>query len=395
MITSTILIDFLILFKTKIATRQFTLILLGWLTLSTPILASPYSAVYVFGDSLSDTDNNLIALFLPTPPYSLGRVSNGPVWIEYLTAQLALTYDPVRNFAWAGAKTSEDFGLLPGLLAQVDYCIEHYSVDVNGLYFIWIGANDLFTGLDAPETTVATATRNIATAIERLISYGAQHILLLNVPDLGQTPEAQGKETALTTITQAFNQALEQLVEELTTEVVYIDMFAFTEAVMMHPKTFGFQNTVEPCFAEDREQICSDPDSYFFWDDKHPTTTAHQILATHIAKTVAVPSYHSDEELLYFPSVTVVTATELVGFYEAILRLETDTEPPQFILVEAKDIVAHNVLAEPTTFNVETGLLDIPFVEVDEDRYHAKLILESNTSNFVITEISRLLNILD
>jgi phospholipase/lecithinase/hemolysin len=391
MITSTILIDFSILLKTKKFLQRLVVSML-FIGMSTTVWASPYKALYVFGDSLSDTDNFLTSLVLPTPPYSPGRVSNGLVWVEYLASQLGLVYNPKTNFAWAGAQTdaSDDFGLLPGLLAQVDYCIENYPADPDGLYFLWIGANDLFDGVDEPETTVTTAVNNIMTAVEQLIQFGAEHIILLNVPDLGQTPNVRGKnlQTELTAISVAFNQALAERLNQLEKRIVLIDMFFFIHEVIANPSTYGFQNISEPCFVEDNEQVCDDPDSYLFWDNKHPTTMAHQAIANYVSKAVAVPTYHVTEKLLTIPSVNVVTQTEMVGVFEAELRWIEGTTPPVFILVEAQEIVAHNVLTEPVTFGLETGTLHIPLVEVGEIYYRAKLILEPETlQNFVVTEL--------
>jgi len=78
----------------------------------------------VFGDSLSDTGNVLIAshgAFPPSPPYSGGRftdgigISAGLVWVESLadrlglsrpTARLSNVY-PATNYAFGGAVTGD------------------------------------------------------------------------------------------------------------------------------------------------------------------------------------------------------------------------------------------------------------------------------------------------
>ena len=50
---------------------------------------SPYSALYAFGDSLSDVGNVFAASrgTEPARPYFQGRFSNGPIWLNYLAAQ--------------------------------------------------------------------------------------------------------------------------------------------------------------------------------------------------------------------------------------------------------------------------------------------------------------------
>jgi phospholipase/lecithinase/hemolysin len=64
---------------------------------------TPFSKVYVFGDSLVDTGNVYIATsadpndpfptFPPSPPYYNGRHSNGPLWVEVMAAELGLPRD--------------------------------------------------------------------------------------------------------------------------------------------------------------------------------------------------------------------------------------------------------------------------------------------------------------
>lgn len=54
--------------------------------------ASPYSTIYAFGDSLSDAGNIYVGTggALPLPPYSDGRFTNGPVWVQDLSQALGL-----------------------------------------------------------------------------------------------------------------------------------------------------------------------------------------------------------------------------------------------------------------------------------------------------------------
>ena len=55
-------------------------------------LAGPYSAIYSFGDSLSDVGNAFIATggAQPAPPYYSGVFSNGPIWLQDLAPMLGL-----------------------------------------------------------------------------------------------------------------------------------------------------------------------------------------------------------------------------------------------------------------------------------------------------------------
>lgn len=68
------------------------------------------------------------------------------------------------------------------------------NAKVNSVYIIWAGANNIFKAQlagtpDADMPAVAdAAVTDIMTQAESLISAGAQHILILNLPNLGDTP---------------------------------------------------------------------------------------------------------------------------------------------------------------------------------------------------------------
>src|SRR6202041_1516226 len=62
--------------------------------------ASSYSALVVYGDSLSDNGNLYAAIGYPPSPYFQGRFSNGPVAAEQLAVALGV---PLLDFAVGGA----------------------------------------------------------------------------------------------------------------------------------------------------------------------------------------------------------------------------------------------------------------------------------------------------
>ena len=64
--------------------------------------ADSFSAVFVYGDSLSDNGNLFAATGFPPAPYFDGRFSNGPVAAEQLAALLGVS---TVDFAWGGATT--------------------------------------------------------------------------------------------------------------------------------------------------------------------------------------------------------------------------------------------------------------------------------------------------
>ena len=68
-------------------------------------VASGFSNMYVFGDSLSDMGRLFAAtggMIPPAPIYANGRLSNGPVWAEYVADDLNLDLNLGNNFAIGG-----------------------------------------------------------------------------------------------------------------------------------------------------------------------------------------------------------------------------------------------------------------------------------------------------
>src|SRR5262245_56060012 len=166
-------------------------------------VAPQFSDVFVFGDSLSDQGRLSAAtggLFPPEPPYYRGRMSNGPVWIESLAPKLGLAASVANNFAVNGAATSDAnyneaiLGTdLPGLSDELNEFLGSLGgqpADPSALYVLWAGANDFFLPFDPshPEIVIGQAVTNLATTVGTLQASGAQHILVLNLSDMGLTP---------------------------------------------------------------------------------------------------------------------------------------------------------------------------------------------------------------
>ncbi len=254
--------------------------------------ASPYSNVFVYGDSLSDTGNiyNASGHTIPlSPPYYNGRFSNGPLAVEYLANSL---HSPLTSFAWGGATTgigdSGDGGTqttlgslgLPGMLLQVEDSLASVAPFAStSLFVVWGGPDDFITG-----GTVAQGVADELEIVAALQGVGATHILVPGMPDLGLTPAYYGNPSA-TAFSYAFDQALQA---NLPHGVTYFDTFGFMHVVVSNPGAFGFTDVTDPCLVG--LTPCSNPNQYLFWDDLHPTTAADQLLAAQFANAVPEPS---------------------------------------------------------------------------------------------------------
>lgn len=258
----------------------------------------PFSKVTVFGDSLSDNGNASMltgGLFPPPMFYADGRMSNGPVWVEHLAESLGMEILPENQYAVVGACSGYDnfasfaYGIPQlagtGLKWQIETFLSDSGpgpVDPNALYIVWIGANDIF--LYPPEDinlTVANAIQNTAWAVATLAGHGARHILVANLPDLGLTPWGLDKgplgSAQLSGLTDAYNQYLGQTLDLLAANgirTIRLDAAGLIREVAADPESFGLTN------ATDRAQLSAgDDDEFLFWDDVHPTTAGHRIVA--------------------------------------------------------------------------------------------------------------------
>ncbi|HEX8984428.1 MAG TPA: SGNH/GDSL hydrolase family protein [Bryobacteraceae bacterium] len=267
--------------------------------LGTPAAATPFTSVIVYGDSLSDNGNLFALAGQPAAPYWNGRVSNGPVAVEYLAASLGV---PLRDFAWAGATTGIGNELdggtptsmgsvnLPGMQTAFGASISSPAVQgqlSTALFVVWGGLNDFLSPspLDHadPAAIAARSVTDLASIASSLRSMGAQHILVPGLPDVGLTPRFHA--AAYSKLTDAFNS---QLVAALPAGVTYFDTSALLRSIVANPVSYGLTNVTDACYSSGA--VCASPDQYLFWDDLHPTTRAHAILGEAFAGTVPEPS---------------------------------------------------------------------------------------------------------
>lgn len=277
------------------------------------INAAPLHNIVVFGDSLSDNGNlyEVMKHQLPqSPPYYEGRFSNGPVWVEQVLASYfpssATTH--LLDYAVGGSGVSEeddDDDILFTLKKQITtYLLSHDDkANADDLYVVWIGANN-YLGLPSDtEKTLNDVNEGIIHSVEILISKGAKHIVLFNLPNLGKTPAAAEFDAAdiMDYFSVQHNERLRQSFNKLKqsypeVEWLYFDLGSMFNDVIDHPDHYGFTNVSGTCsnYSSDEEaktsllrmvsrvtpkakgDVC---DGYLFFDLVHPTTYAHGLIA--------------------------------------------------------------------------------------------------------------------
>jgi phospholipase/lecithinase/hemolysin len=291
---------------------------------------SQLTSLFVFGDSLSDGGNSGLlsqaapggAFTFPPPPYAGGRVSNGPVAVEYLWNSFNpgdSSFKPSlaggTNYAIAGSTSgAANYGSInpnvPDFLQPAydgkgtawqlqTFAGQVLSFDpAKSLFVVWLFANDVYYVLDSGGTLpgtvpgspgganlIANGIANIATTVATLANSGARHFLVPNLPDLGRTPEAiaLGQTAEYSALSVAFNQNLAAQLTLLDQQLGFVDIVQFDTAaafdrLLNNPSKYGFDVTDKSCVANLGSGVCN-PSTWVFWDGVHPTTATHAYLA--------------------------------------------------------------------------------------------------------------------
>jgi phospholipase/lecithinase/hemolysin len=306
--------------------------------------AGPINAIYAFGDSLSDVGNAYIATggAEPGAPYVNGQFSNGPVWIQDLAAGLGLA--PLTpslaggtDYAFGAAETgptsyntSNPASDLTGPTGQIaQFLFADPTVNSNGLYTIWLGANDLADILagaspSAYAADIATSVANVDSAIAALAGAGAKNFLIVTVPDLGVTPGATAlgpaAAGALSALSAGFDSTLVNGSGPIPSlaalagldglNLSVLDTYSLVDSIVADPAAYGLSNATSPCLTGEVNYSGGTPcspsvaiqDQYLFWDEIHPTAAGHAIVAA-AALDVLAPE----------PGSVFLTASGLLG----------------------------------------------------------------------------------
>lgn len=303
----------------KIATAVLTF---SSLMLPLSAEASNFTGLNVFGDSLVETGNLFNVTGLPpNPPYFNGRFSNDKIWVDILAEKFELnpvlssqleTTIPTQgiNFGFSSATTGFNntaSNLFPGLQQQINdfqNLTAVVPVDVNNsLNIIWAGANDYLQVFSDPDSLTfpitelpKQATDNLSGAVQSLYNVGARNFLVVNLPNIGDTPFANfldgfapGASSQLNNFTTAHNFLLEQKLNTLTSSLSGIDITTLDANslflnITTKPSQFGFTNVNNSCLVNFQpifrfDGVCNNPNEFVFWDDIHPTAAVHQLIA--------------------------------------------------------------------------------------------------------------------
>ncbi|EGF90886.1 esterase estA [Asticcacaulis biprosthecium C19] len=281
--------------------------------------AQSYSRLISFGDSLSDNGNLYTATGGTTPPAPYNRrFTNDMVWAEYLSGTMqgfftATSYTTGNyNAAFGGARSDTVVASPPGTPVQIAaYLGNGGTFGANDVASIWAGANDIFQALPGAASNpltastvmggvATTAAGNVTTQVNQLATAGAKTIVVMNLPDLGKTPQfsADPSASALTSLTTTiFNSALNTglgnaATAHADTNIVQVDIYSAFGAVIRNPERFGLTDVTRACVNVTACVTGSQDvrNANLFWDGVHPTATGHKLVAGLTAQHLYTPT---------------------------------------------------------------------------------------------------------
>ncbi|PCI44838.1 MAG: hypothetical protein COB49_10690 [Alphaproteobacteria bacterium] len=271
--------------------------------------AGPVTDLFVFGDSLSE-NGNLQALdaagLIPGGPFP-PRFSNGPIAAEILAGQIGLTLAPsflsvsdpntdtvANNYAFAGGRARNVVGV-PGLAPQIGTAISQAAGGIlssDALYLIFIGGNDIADALTDGFSVITDAVTAILTGVTDLQNAGATNILVVNGPDVGDTPRVRSFGPSAVAgadfLVGQFNNLLATGLSGIP-GVTMFDALGFTQNYINSGAAAadGITNFTDPCSAI-TAYLCTD-NSFFYADEFHVTAPVQAAFGRALILAASVP----------------------------------------------------------------------------------------------------------
>ena len=189
------------------------------------------------------------------------------------------------------------------------------------------------TGAATAVAGMATAANTLVAQIKDLTSRGAKHVVVVNIPDVSQTPMAlativrnadgtvkdDSQQKLVRAMTQAFNDTLEKgLLKTAGTAGIYIDGVVFVDAFAENRRQLANKahyaltnvtdvacNLTSPANvlatagkADGSSLVCNannlnagDTSRYLFADNVHPTPYGHKLLAQYVTKALVIAGW--------------------------------------------------------------------------------------------------------
>jgi phospholipase/lecithinase/hemolysin len=239
----------------------------------------PYSMLYVFGDSYSDTGAGYVD-------------GNGPTAVAYLAQRLNIPFtwygDPDSqgkglNFAVSGAQSGAGEGkrfahgelLGRGMKNQVE---EFAALVKSGAVHFDPGRTMFFLagGLNDRDLPDGATVANLEAEISTLRGLGARRFMVALLP---------AKIPAFSALSQRLNPQLARIPAEMRArfpdiQIANSDWGLFFDEVLENPAKYGLTDTTDRCAGRtlkgENPTPCANPNSYFYYHEGHPSTAVHK-----------------------------------------------------------------------------------------------------------------------
>ncbi|KAF2273783.1 carbohydrate esterase family 16 protein [Westerdykella ornata] len=269
-------------------------------------LAQAADYLITFGDSYSQTGFNVSAAKpsaanpIGNPPYPGWTTSGGPNWIGYLLEDYSASTLLSYNFAYGGATVNASLvkPYQPTVKSLIDQ-VKQFSDSIapkpsyapwnaeNSLFAIWMGVNDVGNSFWLENVTElhGKIMQDYFEEVEVLYQAGARNFAFLNVPPINKSPMmlAQPEESREleATVIAKFNQLLVDHANAFASshqgvKIVVVDTQAPFDAAIADPAKYGSKDAT--CFN-------SDGKTCLWFNDYHPGTAIHGLVAEAVART--------------------------------------------------------------------------------------------------------------
>ncbi len=260
--------------------------------LATASIASAATQTLVFGDSLSDAGAARAAVeesggTWPTEIYPEGQFTNGDTW----AAKIGSTFESGYNFAFGGARAVENGDDSPDFGEQRQNFFAS-GVDLTKVseVAIWFGGNDfrdLFAaGIPTPAGVTAASTAiigEIIAGIGELSTAGLTDYVVFGMPDLSRlpgvvnTPFEGDVRAAVEGYDSALRASLANFAQSTGLSIDFLDVIGLTDDTIANADALGLEFLAEICL--ENPACAEDPNQFFFYDDIHPTSAVHDVIA--------------------------------------------------------------------------------------------------------------------
>ena len=248
--------------------------------------ATAINDLFVFGDSYSDTGAYVV-------------LSNASTAVGYLAQDLGITLVTPQNaqlgtnginFAESGARVAT--GPTPPATQPLSLTqqVAQFQVDVTSgavsfnpsstLFMLLGGLNDHTTS----QALIASATINQVTTL-----YGLGARLF----DIGLIPSlVPAFADSAANVNPVISSLIPQLQGEFPDATIRLSNWGPDyDNILSTPSAYGITNTTDPCYnLFTGGPACSDPNSYFYYYNVHPSAASHQIVGNElVAEANAIP----------------------------------------------------------------------------------------------------------